>query len=72
MTDRIYPDLETFFSETQTKQEDFAERLNISASYMSRIKNKLAQPPLDLALRISKEANIPLESLISEANGAIQ
>lgn len=68
MTDRIYPDLETFFDKTNTKQEDFAERLNISASYMSRIKNKLAQPPLDLALRISEAAHVPLESLISEVN----
>lgn len=68
MTDRIYPDLETFFTATQTKQEDFAERLNISASYLSRIKNKLAQPPLDLALEISKAAHVPLESLISAVN----
>jgi DNA-binding XRE family transcriptional regulator len=68
MTDRIYPDLETYFTETKTKQEDFAERVEISASYLSRIKNKLAQPPLDLALRISREAHVPLESLISEGN----
>lgn len=68
MPDRIYPDLETFFTETNTKQEEFAERIGISGSYMSRIKNKLAQPPLDLALRISQEAHVPLESLISEVN----
>lgn len=68
MTDRIYPDLETFFEKTRTKQEDFAEHIGISASYMSRIKNKLAQPPLDLALKIADEANIPLDSLISERN----
>jgi len=69
MTDRIYPDLETFFAATGIKQEDFAERLGITASYMSRIKNKLAQPNLNLALRISREAHIPIESLISAANG---
>jgi transcriptional regulator with XRE-family HTH domain len=68
MTDRIYPNLETFFEETATKQEDFADVIGISASYMSRIKNNLAQPPLDLALRIAREANVPLESLISEQN----
>lgn len=68
MTDRIYPDLETFFTRTDTAQQDFAKRIGISASYMSRIKNKLAQPPLDLALRIADEANIPLDSLISEKN----
>ena len=70
MTERIYPDLETFFEQTATLQEDFAERIGISASYMSRIKNKLAQPPLDLALKIANEAHIPLESLISMANEA--
>ena len=68
MTERIYPDLATFFDATDTKQEDFADTIGISASYMSRIKNKLAQPPLDLALRIADAAKIPLESLISEVN----
>lgn len=68
MNDRIYPDLATFFESTAMKQEDFAEQIGISASYMSRIKNKLVQPPLDLALKISKEAHVPVESLISEAN----
>lgn len=72
MTERIYPDLETFFDQTATKQEDFAERLGISASYMSRIKNRLAQPTLDLAIRIANEARVPVESLISVANEAAQ
>lgn len=70
MSERIYPNLETFFSQTATKQEDFAERIGISASYLSRIKNNLAQPPLDLALRISREAHVPMESLISQENEA--
>ncbi len=68
MTDRIYPNLATFFEQTGIPQKEFAERLGISAPYMSRIKNKLAQPTLGLALQISKEAHIPLESLISEVN----
>lgn len=70
MTERIYPDLETYFTQTATKQEDFAERLGISASYLSRIKNNLVQPPLDLALKISREAHVPVESLISQENEA--
>lgn len=68
MTERVYPDLETFFCETRTKQEAFAAELKISASYLSRIKNRLAQPPLDLALAIARAAHVPLESLISEVN----
>lgn len=66
MTERIYPDLATYFGATGTKQEDFAERLGISPSYMSRIKNKLVRPRLDIALRISREAHVPVESLLSE------
>jgi transcriptional regulator with XRE-family HTH domain len=66
MPDRIYPNLESYFDATGATQEDFAERLGISPSYLSRIKNRLAQPPLDLALRISEEAHVPLESLIRE------
>lgn len=70
MSDRKYPNLATFFESTATKQEAFAEQIGISASYMSRIKNKLVQPPLDLALKISREANVPIESLISQENEA--
>jgi transcriptional regulator with XRE-family HTH domain len=69
MTERIYPDLETFFAATGTTQQDLAERLAISAPYMSRIKNKLARPTLSLALRISREAHVPIESLISADTG---
>ena len=66
MTDRVYPNLETFFDETRTQQDVFAGELGISASYLSRIKNNLAEPPLELALKISRKANVPLESLIRE------
>jgi len=68
MTDRIYPDLETYFDKTDDQQQEAAERIGISASYLSRIKNRLAQPPLDLALKIVAEIPVPLESLISEKN----
>jgi transcriptional regulator with XRE-family HTH domain len=67
MTDRIYPDLETFFEETDITQEQFAAKLGMHASQLSRIKNKLTEPSLELALRISREANVPLESLIKAA-----
>lgn len=67
MTDQRYPDLATYFDETGITQEDFAEQLDISASYLSRIKNNLAEPPIELALKICKAAGIPIESLIREA-----
>lgn len=66
MAERIYPNLATFFDETKTQQDSFADELGISASYMSRIKNNLAEPPLELALKIASKANVPLESLIRQ------
>jgi transcriptional regulator with XRE-family HTH domain len=72
MAERIYPNLATYFGSTDHKQLDLAEQLEISPSYMSRIVNRLAQPPLDLALKIIERVPVPLESLISEANEANQ
>ena len=60
---RIYPDLATYFAQTGTRQALFAARVGISPSYLSRIKNRLAQPPLELALKISAAARVPAESL---------
>jgi transcriptional regulator with XRE-family HTH domain len=61
---RTYPDLETFFEESGTLQSDFAVRINKSQSYISKVKNGEIEPSLADALVISKEAGIPLESLI--------
>lgn len=70
MTQRAYPNLATFFDRTNIKQDDFAAELGISASKMSRIKNGLAQPSLDLAIKIADKAHVPLESLIRHAEEA--
>lgn len=63
---RTYPNLTTYFSETGETQERFAARLDITQSYMSKIVRGLQQPELKLALRISKLARVPLESLIRQ------
>lgn len=72
MPRRTYPDLPTFLTETDTTQERFARRLGISQSYMSKIISGKAEPPLTLALRITKAARVPMESLVRAScrNGA--
>jgi len=64
MTKRTYPNLTVYFSESGHTQDRLARRLGITQSYMSKIKQGLAEPPLELALRISKAARVPLESLV--------
>jgi transcriptional regulator with XRE-family HTH domain len=47
-------------------QADFAARLGLSQSYVSRIVNGECVPGLRLALRIAAEAKVPVESLLSD------
>jgi transcriptional regulator with XRE-family HTH domain len=65
MAKRTYPDLLTFLNENHLTQEQFARRLGISQSYMSKLIRGLQEPPLKLALRISRLARVPLESLVA-------
>ena len=64
MAKRIYPDLATYLKDTDTTQMAFAEKVGASQSVISRIVNKQIVPDVALALRISREARVPLESLI--------
>lgn len=61
---RTYPDLDAFFRDTGTLQTDFANRINKSQSYVSRLRNREIEPNLTDALVIAREAGVPLESLI--------
>jgi transcriptional regulator with XRE-family HTH domain len=47
-------------------QTDFASRLGLSQSYVSRLVNGECVPGLRLALRIAAEAKVPVESLLSD------
>jgi transcriptional regulator with XRE-family HTH domain len=64
---RTFPNLETFFEETGTLQSAFASRIRKSQSYISKVRNGIIEPNLTDALIISKEAGIPLESLIKRS-----
>lgn len=68
MVKRIYPDLAAFLADTGTTQTAFAQAVKVSQPVISRIVNR-KQKRLDWAAaeRISRAANIPLESLTSEA-----
>lgn len=60
---RAYPDVPTYLREAGVTQEQFATRVGISPSYLSMLLSGLRTPPLDLAMRIASEANVPIESL---------
>jgi transcriptional regulator with XRE-family HTH domain len=55
---------------TGQSQADFASRLGLSQSYVSRIVNGECVPGLRLALRIAAEAKVPVESLLSDRHRA--
>jgi transcriptional regulator with XRE-family HTH domain len=67
---RIYPDLKAFLDDTGMTQAAFAEKVGASQSVISRIVNKQIVPDVALALRISKEARVPLESLTNQSEVA--
>lgn len=62
---RTYPNLRVFFEENpDVIAAKLADEFGISPPYMSAIKWGERQPPLHLALRISRRCAVPLESLI--------
>jgi transcriptional regulator with XRE-family HTH domain len=65
---RIYPSLAAYLADTGETQQAFARRAGVSQPVISRIVNG-KQPNLDVtvAMRISKMARVPLESLTTEA-----
>lgn len=63
---RIYTDLAAYLADTGVSQAAFAAKVGASQSVISRLVNG-KQPHIDvaLALKISRAASIPLESLIT-------
>jgi transcriptional regulator with XRE-family HTH domain len=59
-----YRNLPEYLATTKTTQAQFAERVGVQQTAISRIVNGARVPRLALAMRIAAEANIPLESLI--------
>ncbi|GAA3645037.1 helix-turn-helix transcriptional regulator [Asaccharospora irregularis] len=44
-------------------QEELAKRVNVRRETIARLENAKYNPSLELAVRISKELNIPIEEL---------
>jgi len=61
---RTYPDLPTYFKESGDTQVAFAERINRSQPWLSKVISKDIEPGIADALVIAQEAGVPLESLI--------
>lgn len=68
MKRRAYSNLSQYFEKTGETQQAFAERVGVAQPHISRIVNGASEPSLELALRIANEANIPVESLLPDAN----
>lgn len=66
MTQR-YKTLADFFEQTGTTQQALAGKLGIQSSYVSLITSGQRQPSLKLALRISEETGVPIETLVRVA-----
>ncbi len=63
---RQFPDLRTYMRKTGATQADIAKAAGTVQPVISRILRGRQRPSLDLALRIAKAANIPVESLNTE------
>jgi len=62
---RIYPNLRTYFNESGDSQMAFAQRYKRSQAWVSQVVNGNIEPAIRVALRISRETGVPLESLAS-------
>lgn len=70
MKRRAYSNLASYFEASGDTQQAFADALGISQSHISRVSKGLVEPSLDLALRIARKANIPVESMVPDASSA--
>ncbi len=65
---RAYPNLKMFLRKSGTTQSALAKRIGVEASHVSKIVSGARLPSGPLAMKIAREANIPLESLFSQAS----
>ena len=64
-SDRVYPDLQTYFEDPFTPtQSEIARELGIAESLLSMIKSGQREPDLRLALQLQDRCRVPMESLI--------
>jgi plasmid maintenance system antidote protein VapI len=61
---RAYANVHDWMAATGTNQKELARRLAISEPHLSNILSKSRRCSLYVALKISKETNVPIESLV--------
>lgn len=59
-----------YLRKTGITQAEFASRLGVKQSQISRIVRGARTPSLPLAIRIAREAGIPVESLVPRSEAA--
>jgi transcriptional regulator with XRE-family HTH domain len=62
-----YLNLRTYFDAEAVTQAEFAASIGLSAPMLSQIVTGNRRPSLEVALKIAKAANVPVESLMTEA-----
>ncbi len=65
---RAYPNLRMYLVKTGTTQAALAKRLGVEPSHVSHIVSGRRFPSGQLAKKIVREANIPMESLFEHAS----
>jgi transcriptional regulator with XRE-family HTH domain len=64
---KAYPNLRAYLDAEGIQQAAFAKVVNISEPMLSQILRGGRCPSLPVAIRIAREANVPVESLLTEA-----
>lgn len=67
----MHTNLREFLERSGERQQDFAKRVGVSSSYVSRLASGRRTPSLPMAVRIADAANIPLESLLETSREAV-
>lgn len=61
---RAYPSVQAWMEATGTNQTRLAKQIGISEPHLSNILSKSRRCSLQVALKISKLTNVPIESLV--------
>lgn len=64
---RAYVSLRAWRDATGTKQEDLARMAGISQQHLANIELKTRSCSLEVAMRLSRITNVPIEAIASEA-----
>lgn len=64
---RAYPSLRAYLDATEQTLDDLAQAAGIKKAHLCNVMRKKRSCSFDVALKLSKHANVPIESIASEA-----